>query len=545
MAATNRRIRRTVLLVGFYGVLLILLLTVVSSYVELDNKSQLSAYDDGWNDISAFHDEVEAFDGVVTNSVVSSPLLLAEIEDPSHTLFVISGVERDTLSLPHFDDDGFISFSDADGYSDAEVDAIIAFVKANGTVIVLDDFGFASSLGETLGVKYTGYPLYDTVYAHSLDYNYVWACIQANPCGMDNSTLDPESFGTHPTWALEDAKSTHPCAKWTAPVFTYADAGLCVHHWNPDTSRIEYNGTYRLLMNGPTALEIEIGKRSTLATPKVQSNSSREAALDVNGDGEIWAGNEQTEETPDLANQNFPLYVEVCETTRCEVGKEGRIIFVADGSLLSNALYDYSGFNRGEYGESSKDIPVNDNRKWALDVLALAILDGDSISGEGQVLFDESRHPQNARMAESYNMIYFLLVYFTSEAMAMLILFLALFITFEAVLIKKLDPEPWRHVFSIIYYGFGDAHRYGYYAKPNKIRQVFLSKIRNVSGLTRDEFDAMPARELQSLIKDPVLEKFVFEKRQYSLEQMVTIVKRIKAWGSAKSPLGGVAYVDS
>ncbi|MCS5534557.1 MAG: hypothetical protein NZ802_01745, partial [Candidatus Poseidoniales archaeon] len=92
MVAANRRIRRTTLLVGFYGVLLILLLTVVSSYVELDNESQLSAYDNSWNDISAFHDEVEALDGVVTNSVVSSPLLLAEIEDPSHTLFVISGV---------------------------------------------------------------------------------------------------------------------------------------------------------------------------------------------------------------------------------------------------------------------------------------------------------------------------------------------------------------------------------------------------------------------------------------------------------------------
>ena len=210
MAAANRRVRRTALLVGFYGVLLILLLTVVSSYVELDNKSQLSAYDNSWNDISAFHDEVKALDGVVTNSVVSTPLLLAEIEDPSHTLFVISGVERDTLSFPHFDDDGFISFSDADGYSDAEVEAIIAFVRANGTVIVLDDFGFASSLGSSLGVKYTGYPLYDTVYVHSLDYNYVWACIQANPCGMDNATLDPESFGTHPTWALENAKSTHP-----------------------------------------------------------------------------------------------------------------------------------------------------------------------------------------------------------------------------------------------------------------------------------------------------------------------------------------------
>ena len=541
MAIANRKIKRTALLVGFYAVLLILLLTVVSSYVELDNKQQLSAYDDGWDDISAFHDEVESADGVVTNSVVSSPLLLAEIEDPSHTLFVISGVERDTLSFPHFDDDGFISFSDADGYSDAEIDAITDFVKANGTVVVLDDFGYAGSLGETFGVKYTGYTLFDKVYAHSLDYNYVWACIQSNPCGMDNSTLDPESFSTHPTWALQNSKSTHPCAEWTETVYTKDDAGLCAHHWNPDTNKIEYNGTYRLLMNGPTALEIEIGKKSTLATPKVQANSSRQASIDVNGDGEIWAGNEQSEETPDLANQNFPLYVEVCETTKCEAGKEGRIIFVADGSLLSNALYDYAGFNRGDYGESSKDIPVNDNRKWALDVLAMALLDDGEIVGEGQVLFDESRHPQNAFMADSYNMVYFLLVYFTSEAMAMLILFLALFVAFEAVLIKKLDPEPWRHVFSIIYYGFGDAHRYGYYAKPNKIRQVFLSKIRNVSGMTREEFDTMPARELQSLIQDPVLEKFVFEKRQYSLEQMVTIVKRIKSWGVATTVSGGMS----
>ena len=58
MVVGNRSIRRTALLVGFYGVLIILMLTVVSSYVELDNKSQLSAYDDGWNDISAFHDEL-------------------------------------------------------------------------------------------------------------------------------------------------------------------------------------------------------------------------------------------------------------------------------------------------------------------------------------------------------------------------------------------------------------------------------------------------------------------------------------------------------
>ena len=113
----------------------------------------------------------------------------------------------------------------------------------------------------------------------------------------------------------------------------------------------------------------------------------------------------------------------------------------------------------------------------------------------------------------------------------MLLLFLIIFIVFEAVLLKKKDPEPWRHVFSIIYYGFGDANRYTYYAKPNKIKQVFLSKVRNQNGLTREEFDALPARELQTMISDPVLVKFVFENKKYSLEQTVAVVKRIKVWG--------------
>ena len=146
-------------------------------------------------------------------------------------------------------------------------------------------------------------------------------------------------------------------------------------------------------------------------------------------------------------------------------------------------------------------------------------------------IFDESRHIQPSIASESYNTIYFLLVYFTGEGLAMLLLFLILFIAFEGVLLKKKDPEPWRHVFSIIYYGFGDANRYTYYAKSNKIKQVFLSKVRNQNGLTREEFDSLPARELQGMINDPVLVKFVFENKNYSLEQTVAIVKRIKVWG--------------
>ena len=60
---------------------------------------------------------------------------------------------------------------------------------------------------------------------------------------------------------------------------------------------------------------------------------------------------------------------------------------------------------------------------------------------------------------------------------------------------------------------------------------MFLSKFRNQNGLTREEFHAMPAKDLVALINDPVLAKFAIEPSKYSLEQTVAVVKRIKAWG--------------
>ena len=117
----------------------------------------------------------------------------------------------------------------------------------------------------------------------------------------------------------------------------------------------------------------------------------------------------------------------------------------------------------------------------------------------------------------------------------MLLLFLTLFIVLEAVLIRKEDPEDWRHVFRIIYYGFGDARRYEYYQRPEKIRQVLLSRIRNLNTLSREEFDALPAVELQRMVDDPVLVNFIFEDRRYKPDELVGVIKRIKEWGRTDS----------
>ena len=527
--------RRLVLQIAFWFVLVMLLSTVVSQVINIGNNEGQSAYGDDWNDMSAFRQDVKDM-GIDTKSLVSSPLLLADIEDPANTTFIIAGVERDTLSLPQFSSDGFLTFAAEDGYTPAEVDAIKEFVFAGGDVLVMDDFGYSSSIAEAFGVRFKGVQLYDTVYVTELDYNFVWMCVQESPCGMDGTSLDPETVENHSRWSIQD-NGAHICKLYDGRFMAKSDSGVCEQHWKD--GEIQYNSSYQVLLNNITGIDIIPNAKTGMGATEIRALTSPEATIDVNGDGEIWVGSEQTSETPDLWGQ-FNLSIEVCISQDCNFVQGGRITFIADGSALTNALYDYEGYNNGDYGKADKPIPRNDNRKWALDYIADSLVDTDEpgVSEDvpepapnAMVIFDESRHIQPSIASESYNTVYFLLVYFTGEGLAMLLLFLILFIAFEGVLLKKKDPEPWRHVFSIIYYGFGDANRYTYYAKANKIKQVFLSKVRNQNGLTREEFDSLPARELQSMINDPVLVKFVFENRNYSLEQTVAIVKRIKVWG--------------
>lgn len=527
--------RRLFLQIAFWFVLIMLLSTVISQVINIGNNDGQSAYGDDWDDMSAFRQDIKDM-GIETKSLVSSPLLLADIEDPANTTFIIAGVERDTLSLPQFSSDGFLTFASEDGYTPAEVEAIKEFVFAGGDVLVMDDFGYSSSIAEAFGVRFKGVQLYDTVYVTELDYNFVWMCVQESACGMDGTSLDPTTLETHNRWSIED-NGAHICQIYNGRAMAKSDAGVCEQHWKDGI--IEYNSSYQVLLNNITGIDIIPNAKTGMGTTEIRAMTSAEATIDVNGDGEIWVGSEQTSETPDLWGQ-FNLSIEVCISQDCNFVQGGRITFIADGSVLTNALYDYEGYNDGDYGKADKPIPANDNRKWALDYIADSLVyseepgesaDVPDVASNAMVIFDESRHIQPSIASESYNTIYFLLVYFTGEGLAMLLLFLILFIAFEGVLLKKKDPEPWRHVFSIIYYGFGDANRYTYYAKSNKIKQVFLSKVRNQNGLTREEFDSLPARELQGMINDPVLVKFVFENKNYSLEQTVAIVKRIKVWG--------------
>jgi len=530
---SSKKYRRNALVLSFWGLLLTLVLSIAFSYV-VPGETQQSAYGNDWNDLGSFRGELNNL-GIPTTALVSSPLLLSEVEHPEESIFIISGVERDTISLPRFTgDDDFIQFSEGDGYTSSEIISIENFVERGGTVLLMDDFGYSSNLASEFGLEYTGHSLYDgEAYDRDLGYNFVWVNTTStynftstpgsqnsvNPCIRD---LDNDGFID-----LLDNDPTNP--NTPNQVINLNNVGLCAHRFDSDTGEWDFSENYNLLTNGLSAFE-----KTSAYNPSehryVIAKTTLDSWLDNNDDGNYTIGGYEALGIQGDEQGPFPVYVRYCDSILCRSADSGRVHFVSDGSMLINSLYD------PEYDEKySGLIPSNDNRKWALDIIAESLLIenfGTNVSSNALVIFDESRHQQPTIFGDMYNLIYYLLIYFTNDWMAMVILFMILFISLEAIIIRKEDPEDWRHIFRIIYYGFGDANRYEYYQKSDKIRQVLLTRIRNLNTLSREEFDALPAVELQKMVQDPVLIRFIFEDRKYRPDELVGVVKRIKDWGN-------------
>tara|TARA_B100001105_G_scaffold61117_1_gene47313 strand:- start:664 stop:2319 length:1656 start_codon:yes stop_codon:yes gene_type:complete len=536
---TSRRGRRTALVVSFWSLLAILVLSIAMTYV-VPGQTQQSAYGDEWNDLGAFRAELNDM-GIETTALVSSPLLLSDIDHPEQTVFIVSGVERDTISLPRFTgDDDVIQFSEGDGYTSSEIVAIQDFVDRGGTVMLMDDFGYSSNLAAEFGLEYTNHRLYaDHSYDSTLGSDFVWVNTssafnftsapgtqaQVNPClrdldkdgvidVLDNDPDDPEVGAT-----LVNSRTS----------------GLCAHRFlGIDEVTLEpiwdWSEGYDLLTNTPSAFE-KASSYNPAEHRYVVARTTQDSWLDNNDDGNYTIGGYAALGIQGDEQGPFPVYVRYCDKILCRTADSGRVHFISDGSILINSLYDPN-FESQYLGL----VPDNDNRKWVLDIVAEALLlnnNGTSPSEDALVIFDESRHQQPTLFGDTYNLLYYLLIYFTNDWMAMLILFLILFVFLESVLIRKEDPEDWKHVFRVVYYGFGDARRYEYYQRSEKIRQVLLTRVRHINALTREEFDALPAAELQQMVRDPLLIRFIFEDRRYRPDELVGIVKRIKQWGAS------------
>jgi len=535
--AKSRRNRRIALQASFWTLLVLLCLSIAITYV-VPGQTQQSAYGDEWNDLGSFRQELNEM-GVETTALVSSPLLLADLDHPEETIFVISGVERDTISLPRFTGDGnLVQFAEGDGYTSSEIESIRGFVKRGGTVILMDDFGYSSDLAAEFGLDFTNHRLYtDYSYDDDLGSDFVWVNTTSafnftSSQGMQSSVnpclRDADEDGVVD---VLDGDPENPTVG--APFITKTASGLCAHRFlgtdqSTNQPRWDWSHDYSILTNTPSAFE-----KDTSYNPAehryVIAKTTQDSWLDNNDDGNYTVGGYAAFGISGDEQGPFPVYVRYCEKILCQESTSGRVHFISDGSVLINSLYDPD-FESSYLGL----VPENDNRKWILDVVAESLIldnNGTSPGENALVIFDESRHQQPTVFGDTYNLLYYILIYFTNDWMAMLMLFLILFIMLEAVLIRKEDPEDWRHVFRVVYYGFGDAERYKYYQKPEKIRQVLLTRVRNINAFSREEFDSMPASELQAMIQDPVLVRFIFEERKYSADELVGIVQRIKQWG--------------
>ena len=92
------------------------------------------------------------------------------------------------------------------------------------------------------------------------------------------------------------------------------------------------------------------------------------------------------------------------------------------------------------------------------------------------------------------------------------------------------EKENWRHVFDLTRFRERptkiDSSQY-----QMRVREAFLSKVRQFNDLTRDEFARKSPAEIMYMVKDPRLVELISSNRSYSNEELREVIPQIRRWG--------------
>ena len=88
-------------------------------------------------------------------TLVGSPTILRNIEQPDKTLYVILGVQKD--------------------FRPADIEVLKEFYKNGGKLIIADDFGYGNTFAEQFNVHFFGHGLWDAVYSRNVSFPLVYA----------------------------------------------------------------------------------------------------------------------------------------------------------------------------------------------------------------------------------------------------------------------------------------------------------------------------------------------------------------------------------
>ena len=456
--------------------IVIIMVTVVYPVIinNASNPSQLSVYDDDWNDISMFASDlnVEESGKHEIKTIVSRPAIITKISEveknttqttlvANQTILVIIGVER--------------------MYNEYDSEALHNFVKSGGKVVIADDSGYANTAfhGQAGALEIDV----------KLRTNKVQSgCVPEKTTGLTSTVLEGMGY--------DSGGGSDPKCK-PAQLYDFNHWGENIHTGNISTviidaniERMDFNG--QLMMSAPGALTIKQGgKAEGLAW------SSQEAFIDYNQDkvGGVGEG---------TYRENSTNGVEV--VSEANIG-EGKVIFISDTSIFTNRYYEQL-----------------DNKEFITKLFQYL-----SENEPQTIIFDESRHIQSDLISLVYVQLFGILGHVSSSEVLGLIMLGSIILLMQIFMMRVENPSVWRHLFNI-YEGRLSRFRvpHAHYTHPETIKEIFIEKVRIDNGFTREEFEMLASSKIEELLKDPILIRFIINnEKNMTLKQ---VEEAIKGW---------------
>lgn len=246
-----------------------------------------------------------------------------------------------------------------------------------------------------------------------------------------------------------------------------------------------------------------------------------------------------------------------------DVGKvsvTGSIVFVSDHSVFANHLWDLDLARETGKLQCTSPLYIDNNHKcWSTSSDGLSAAQGDTQwNGNSQyftaliydmmefdndemsttitshpdqfnLVFDESRHVSSA-LSMPFTEAMGAIVLLTSDVVLKWLIILNLFALLSIAIMVVPEKENWRHVFDLTRFRERpkkvDASQY-----HMRTREALLSKVRQASDLTRDEFALKSPAEIMQLVRDPRLVELISSNRAYSNEELREVIPQIRRWG--------------
>ncbi len=458
--------------------------------------------------------------GYTIANTMSTPMLVNDWKEPHRTLLVIAGPEKP--------------------FDAAEANAIHDFVtKKGGKVILASNSSNAQPVADLFGVKFFGDPVVDPYRYYEMQ-------------GSDGNPLPG------------DARRVWAAASLTRNVTDMQDEARQACSEAQVNARDVDNCRLPVLFHRPTAIQVLEDQDESGRTVSVLAAASTPAFIaraDFNPDN---IANPVLGEgkTGLIVRMDYPVDNVLDMTVgggQGQIGVTGSIVFVADHSVFANHMWtwekaDTTGklqCDSPQYEErdsatcwttDSKGIDQGDNA-WSGNQLYFRGLvssmmehDNTEMSSTVQrtfsnfnVVFDESRHVAGA-LTMPFTEAVGAVVLLTSDGLLKWLIGMNLFALLAIAIMVVPEKENWRHVFDLTRFRERpsklDPSQY-----QRRTREAFLSKVRQLHDLTRDDFARKSPAEIMQMVREPRLVELVSSNRDYSNDELRELIPHIRRWG--------------